>query len=43
MIQTQENREKPHFGSDVGILGPNSGHQNSLDIMVSYYHVKYQI
>ena len=43
MIQTQENREKPHFEPDVGILSPNSGHQNSLDIMVSYHHVKYQI
>ena len=40
-----------HFGSDLGPLGPNSGRQNlfskiqlrqSLDIMVNYYHVKYQ-
>ena len=51
MIQTQENCEKRHFGPDLGPLGPNMGHQNffskiwlhhSLDIMVSYYHVKYQ-
>ena len=26
-IQTQENGEKPHFGPDLGSLGPNSGHQ----------------
>ena len=24
MIQTQENREKPHFGSNLGPLSPNS-------------------
>ena len=27
MIQTQENDKKPHFGPDLGPLGPNSGHQ----------------
>ena len=51
MIQTQENGEKPCLGPDLGTLGPNSGHQffflkiwlrQSLDIMVSYHHVKYQ-
>ena len=50
MIQTQENGEKPHFGPDLGTLGPNSSHQNffskiwfrqSLDIMVSYHRVQY--
>ena len=24
MIQTQENREKPHFGPNLGPLSPNS-------------------
>ena len=51
MIQTQENSEKPHFGPDLGTLDPSSGHQTfflklwlrqSLDVMVSCYHVKYQ-
>ena len=51
MIQTQENGEKPHFGLDLGPLGPNSGGESfiskiwlhqSLDIMVSYHHVQYQ-
>ena len=51
MIQTQENGEKPHFGPDLGPLGPNSGHQKffsniwlgqSLDIMFSYYHAQCQ-
>ena len=50
-IQTEENGKKTHFGPDLGPLGPNSGCQNffsvmclcqSLDIMVSYHHVKYQ-
>ena len=47
MTQTQENSEKPHFGPDLGPLGPNSGRQilfffskiwlrKSLDIMASY-------
>ena len=27
MIQTQENGEKPHFGLDLGLLGPNLGCQ----------------
>ena len=26
IIQTQENSEKPHFGPDLGLLGPNSVH-----------------
>ena len=51
MTQTQENGEKPHFGPDSDTLDPNSGRQfvvskiwfgQSLDIMVSYHHVKYQ-
>ena len=51
MIQTQENGEKPYFGSDLGPLRPHLGCQNifseiwlhqSLDTMVSYHHVKYQ-
>ena len=53
-IQSQENGEKPHFGSNLGPSGPNSGHilffffffeiwpPWSLDIMVSYHHVQYQ-
>ena len=50
MIQTQKNVEKPHSGSDLGPLGSNSDHQikkkknwlhQSLDIIVSYYHVQY--
>ena len=27
MIRTQENGEKPHFGLDLGPLGPKSGHK----------------
>ena len=27
MTQFQQNDEKPHFGPDLGPLGPNSGHQ----------------
>ena len=27
LIQTQENGEKPHFGSDLDPLGSNSDHQ----------------
>ena len=27
MIQTQENGKKPHFGPDLGPLGPHSGRQ----------------
>ena len=47
MIKTQENDEKPHFGPELGPLGPNSGRQfffqlrQSLDIMVTYRHVQY--
>ena len=51
MIQTQENDKKPHFGSDLRLLGPNSSRQiyfskiwlhQTLDIIVSYHHVQYQ-
>ena len=51
MIQTQKNGEKLHFESNLGPLHPNSGRQTffskiwlrqSLDIMVSYRHVRYQ-
>ena len=28
MTETQENREKSHFGPNIGPLGPNSGHQS---------------
>ena len=45
LIQTQENGEKPHFGPDLSQLSPNSCHVwllQSLDIMISYQHVKYQ-
>ena len=47
MIQTQKNSKKPHFG----LKGPNQGNQifyskiwlcQSLEIIVSYHHVKYQ-
>ena len=50
MTQTQENGGKPRFVPDLGMLSPNSGRQffflkiwlrQSLDIMVSYHHVKY--
>ena len=50
MIQTQEIGKKPHFGPDLGPLGPNSGRQfffskiwlrQSLDTIVSYHHAKY--
>ena len=30
MIQTQENGEKPHFGLDLGPLGPNSGGESFI-------------
>ena len=50
--QTQENDKKPHFGLGLGRLGTNVGCQlfflsnislrQSLDIMESYHHVKYQ-
>ena len=51
VIQTKENGEKPHFGSDLGALSPSSVRQifiskiwlcQSLDITVSYHHIKYQ-
>ena len=46
MIQTQENGVKSHFG----LLDPKSGRiffskiwlRQSLNIMVTYYHVQYQ-
>ena len=41
MIQTQENGKKPHFGPDLGPLGPFWLRQ-SLDNTASYHHVKYQ-
>ena len=43
--------EKPSFGTNFGLFGPNLGHQlfykkfclrQLLDIMVSYHHVQYQ-
>ena len=51
MIQTQQNGKNSHFGPDLDLLGPNFSCQffffknllrQSLDIMVSYYYVKYQ-
>ena len=51
IIQTQGNGEKPHFGPDLGPLGPNSGRQfflkkiwlyQSPDIMESHHRVQYQ-
>ena len=47
MIQTQKNVQKSRFNPGLGQLEPNSGRQilfslrQSLDIMVSYHHVKY--
>ena len=41
MIQTQENGEKPHFGSDLGLLDSNSGPIfifKNLPSSVSRYH-----
>ena len=42
MIQTQENGEKPHFGSDLGQLDPTSGCQRffckNLASLVTKYH-----
>ena len=42
MIQTQENSKKPHFGPDLGQLGPNSDCQNlfskNLTLSVTRYH-----
>ena len=34
IIQTQENSKKPYFRPDLGLLGPNSGHQNFFIILV---------
>ena len=51
MTQTQENREKPRFGPDIGMLGRNSGRyffflkiwlRQSQGIIAGYHHVKYQ-
>ena len=51
MIQTQENDEKPHFGSDLGPLPRIQTAKfffskiwlcQSLDFNVSYHHVQYQ-
>ena len=51
MIQTQENGEKPHFGPDFDhwaevwaakFFFPKMYLRQSLDIMVSYHHVRYQ-
>ena len=51
MIQTQKIGKKPHFGLDLGLLGPNSDQQfflkkiwlhQSLDIIVIYRHVQHQ-
>ena len=50
MNQTWENSKKPSFGPDFGPICPNLGYQifiqksgcQSLDIIVSYHHVKYQ-
>ena len=51
IIRSQENDKKPHFGPDLGPLDPNTDRQivfkkmqlrQSLDIMVSYHHIKYQ-
>ena len=28
MIKIQENSKKRHFGPDLGLVDPNSGHQN---------------
>ena len=50
-MQTLQNGEAPHFAPDLDPLGPNFSRQiifskvwlrQSLDIMVSYYYVKYQ-
>ena len=42
IIETQENDEKPHFGPDLGLLGPNSGCQffslKNLASSVTRYH-----
>ena len=41
MIQTQESGEKPHFGPNLGSLGPNSGPQfffKNLPLSVTRYH-----
>ena len=42
VTQTQGNSEKSHFGSDLGPMGSKNPASQSLDIMVSYYQVKYQ-
>ena len=51
MIKIQKNGKKPHFGPDLGPLGPNSGRQTffskiwlrqSLDVVVNYHHLQSQ-
>ena len=50
MVQTQENGVKSHFGFNLGLLDPKSDRiffskiwlRQSLNTMVSYYHVQYQ-
>ena len=41
MIQTRENAKNPHFGPDLGPVGPNSGRQfffKKLASSVTGYH-----
>ena len=39
MIQTQEYRKKPHFGPNLGLLGPNLSHQLFLKShIIPVYH-----
>ena len=41
MIQTQENVEKSHFGTNLGRLNPNLGRQfffKTLALSVTIYH-----
>ena len=35
MIKTQENGEKPHFGPNLGPLGPNWGRRNFFQNLAS--------
>ena len=49
MTQTQDNVKKPHFRSELGLLGLSSGCHffkiwlpQLLDIMVNFHHVQYQ-
>ena len=36
MIQIQENGKKPYFRPDLGLLGPNSGHQYFIKLVVRH-------